>query len=290
MKLTESINHSDSKKILIVDHDRENCSFLRALLSDLYAVTIVGDGKSALEKIESEQDSNVVVLDCRLPDMPGLDVLREIKRRRADIPVILTSAYEDEKIAVKAFRYGAKDYLKKPFNYKELLNTIRFSVSLRSLEKRETRRVLTAEEDETAPVPSERTDNPALKYKLQKALLYIHNNYMSKINLEKVAEKACSSKYHFSREFRKTIGCTYQLYLRKLRMEKAKELLENTDLSVTEVALSVGYADLTNFERIFKKVTGCGPKQYKNHKIKLHSGNRTSADQLRSPGCFQMML
>lgn len=260
-------------KILIVDDDPETCSFLATLLSDLYAVTVVHDGKSALEKIEAENNStNVVVLDYRLPDMSGLEVLREIKKTKPHIPVIFISAYGDD-VAVKAFRHGAKDYLKKPFNYNEFLNTVQFSVSLASLDKRKPRKVLTAEIDHIASEFVEATNNSVTKYNLQKALIYINNNYMAKISLEKVAKTACTSKYHFSREFKKIIGCTYQAYLKKLRMEKARELLKNSDLSITEAAFSVGYADLTNFERNFKKIMGCTPKEYKISHDKPLSNN-----------------
>jgi YesN/AraC family two-component response regulator len=190
--------------------------------------------------------------------------LKEIKRIRPHLPVIFITAYGDEEVAVKAFRYGAKDYLKKPFNHHELLHTIQFSLSLISLDKKAPRRVLTAELDPVACYEARTGNGSVTKYNLQKALIYINNNFMTKISLDTVAKKACTSKYHLSREFKKSLGCTYQEYLKKLRLEKARTLLKNTNLSVTEAAFSAGYADLTNFERIFKKITGCTPRQYKN--------------------------
>ena len=86
---------------------------------------------------------------------------------------------------------------------------------------------------------------------------------MAKISLAFVARQSCISKYHFSRIFKKATGMTYQDYLNACRIEKAKDILEKSALSITEAAFSAGYTNLRHFERIFKKLTGFTPSQYK---------------------------
>lgn len=100
--------------------------------------------------------------------------------------------------------------------------------------------------------------------KINQAVIFIDENFTAKINLSLAARKACMSKFHFSRTFKKKIGINYQDYLNKRRVEKAKELLKIKGLSVRETAFSVGYRDITNFERIFKSVAGLTPSSYKN--------------------------
>ncbi len=263
----------EKSRVLIVEDDPEIANFLKGLLADSHVLTIVSEGRNALENLESK---DVVVLDYRLPDMSGLEVLRKIKRTKPDIPIIFITAYGDEDVAVKAFRYGVKDYLKKPFNYTELLNSLKSCLSLALLDKREPRRVLLDDIDAVTAGIIGAPNKSAIKYNLQKAVIYINNNYSSKMTLDKVAQEACSSKYHFSREFKKSLGCSYKDYVNRVRIEKARELLKSSRMSITEAAFSVGYSDLTNFERIFKKIVGCTPKEYKNRKKPGEDGS--SAD------------
>jgi two-component system response regulator YesN len=99
--------------------------------------------------------------------------------------------------------------------------------------------------------------------KINRAIKFIDDNFAIKINLSLAASKACMSKFHFSRTFKKETGITYQDYLNNRRVEKAKELLKVKKLSVSETALSVGYKDITHFERIFKGIVGVTPSSYK---------------------------
>ena len=265
MKLINQTKESSKKRhVLIVEDETEIANFLEELLSEKYSVIVAFDGKRALGHMEGRSPVDVVVLDYRLPDISGLEILREIKRARPQVPVIFITAYGDEEVAVKAFRYGAKDYLKKPFNYSEFLHLIDFATSLADLSNREPRRALTAEVEHFASDFVESINTSTTRYNLQKALIYINDNYMNRVSLEKVADKACTSKFHFSRIFKQSAGCTVQEYVITLRMAKAKALLNNPNLSITRVAFSVGYPNLTNFERIFKKTIGCSPRQYRD--------------------------
>jgi YesN/AraC family two-component response regulator len=265
MKLINQTKESSKKRhVLIVEDETEIANFLEELLSEEYSVIVAFDGKSALGHMEGSAPVDVVVLDYRLPDISGLEILREIKRARSQVPVIFITAYGDEDVAVKAFRYGARDYLKKPFNYSEFLHLIDFATSLADLSKREPRRALTAEAEHFASDVVESINTSTTRYNLQKALIYINDNYMNRVSLEKVADKACTSKFHFSRIFKQSAGCTVQEYVITLRMAKAKALLNDPKLSITRVAFSVGYPNLTNFERIFKKTIGCSPRQYRD--------------------------
>jgi YesN/AraC family two-component response regulator len=266
---TDRADEGEKGQVLIVEDDPEIANFMKGLLAESHAITIVCDGKSALENVESQ---DVVVLDYRLPDMSGLEVLRKIKRMRPDIPVIFITAYGDEDVAVKAFRYGVRDYLKKPFHYSEFLHSLNSCLSLARIDKRQPRRVLLDDVDTITSGIVDAINRSAIKYNLQNAIIYINNNYTSKITLDKVSKEACTSRYHFSREFKKAIGCTYTDYVNKMRIEKARALLKNERISITEAAFSVGYPNLTNFGRIFKKIVGCTPKEYKHRQKQAGSG------------------
>ena len=84
------------------------------------------------------------------------------------------------------------------------------------------------------------------------------------MTLDAVASLCCMSKSHFSRKFRKDHGITFQEYLVQQRINKAATLLMQSDVSVTEIALSVGFSDLSHFTRTFQKHIGIGPSRFRS--------------------------
>jgi len=113
------------KKSLIVDDDAE----LRANLSEIlrgadYYTDEAASGKEAIEKITSK-DFDIVLLDIMMPKMSGIDVLKEIKKIKPKIRVIMITAFATVENAVDAIKKGASDYISKPFRIEELLTTIR---------------------------------------------------------------------------------------------------------------------------------------------------------------------
>jgi two-component system response regulator YesN len=93
---------------------------------------------------------------------------------------------------------------------------------------------------------------------------FIQMNYAnSGLSLKMVSEFVELSESHFSTTFTKEVGETFTDYLTRLRLDKAKELIANTNLKLYEICERVGYTNAEHFSRIFKKVVGCSPKDYK---------------------------
>ncbi len=106
-------------RILVVDDDRSTRTLLRRLLTtEGYAVDEAPDGPSALEMVAA-LPPDLLLLDIMMPGQDGLDVLQGL-RRTSDVPVILLSAKDDEADRVLGFRFGADDYVVKPFSSAEL--------------------------------------------------------------------------------------------------------------------------------------------------------------------------
>jgi transcriptional regulator GlxA family with amidase domain len=104
--------------------------------------------------------------------------------------------------------------------------------------------------------------------------------------LDEMARQACFSKYHFLRLFRQAYGETPARYLARLRLERARALLETTDRSVTEICLEVGFESLPSFSGAFRKYTGAPPQRYRRRWIAVP---RATGAVLRVPGCFVAM-
>ncbi len=111
-------------RILIVDDDDLICISLKKVLVKLdYEVAICMEGGEALEKVE-EFDPDLVLLDLYLTSHFGIDILKEIQKRRYEIPVIMITGYSDVKLAVSAMKAGAFDFLLKPIDLTQLQNVL----------------------------------------------------------------------------------------------------------------------------------------------------------------------
>ena len=98
---------------------------------------------------------------------------------------------------------------------------------------------------------------------VDKAKEYIDANYSKDLSLDDLSRKFDISPYYFSKLFKNKTGVNFIDYLTNIRIERAKELLADSDVSIKEICSEVGYADPNYFSRIFKKVTGVTPTEYK---------------------------
>lgn len=98
---------------------------------------------------------------------------------------------------------------------------------------------------------------------LSKILDYVDANLAQKISLADLANLIDLSSFHFSRMFERSLGIPPHQYLNQQRIERAKQLLKQTDLLVTDIALECGFSSHSHFGKTFKQMVGTTPKQYK---------------------------
>lgn len=103
---------------------------------------------------------------------------------------------------------------------------------------------------------------------IRRAKDFIQEHYTEKLTLEQVAKRVNASTFYFCKIFKKVVGLNFTEYVSRVRIEKAKTLLLNRQLRISEIAFEVGFESLTHFNRIFKKILGVSPTEYRNG---LHS-------------------
>jgi AraC-like DNA-binding protein len=99
---------------------------------------------------------------------------------------------------------------------------------------------------------------------ITKAKAYIQEHQAEDISLGHVAKAVNTSTFYFCKMFKKSTGLNFTNYLSRVRIEKAKNLLLNPNLRISEIAFEVGFQSLTHFNRVFKKIIGQSPTQYRN--------------------------
>ena len=121
--------------ILIVDDEPRMCDSLKVLLSNEgYETLTANSGKEALTRL-SRHDIDVVLLDIVMPDMSGLEIMDYINKQNSDTLVIVITGHGSEDSAIESLRRGAYDYLKKPFEFEELLKRVKNAVDQKRLKK-----------------------------------------------------------------------------------------------------------------------------------------------------------
>lgn len=236
--------------------DEENAGLYRSLplKGERIEFCAIKDAGDCLSRIKAD----VLVLDCGYRVWTGLSTLRLIKEAYADVPVVFLTDMSSEDAAINAFKIGAREYFKKPVNMFELKGALERLLSI----KRAAENCAvpgTAGQGATC-VKSVTSDKPQ---NLLEVIAFIEANLWSPLELEGLAEKAHLSKFHFCRIFKRHIGMNPMKFVAALRIERAKELLKKNDLTVSVVANEVGFKDLSNFIRQFKKMTGVTPTTYR---------------------------
>lgn len=99
--------------------------------------------------------------------------------------------------------------------------------------------------------------------KISKSLEFIENNYMRDIHLKDIAGAAGFSEYYFSRLFKEITEKTFRRYLNEYRIKKAEEILVNPEKTISEAAYTVGFNSISTFDRLFKLIKGCSPKEFR---------------------------
>ena len=204
------------KKILIVEDEKEIRNILKVyLLTAGYEVTEAADGEEAM-KIFYEKPFDLVILDIMLPKKDGWSICREIKEY-SSVPVIIITARDNENDEVFGFEIGADDYMKKPFDPRELVLRIKKFLKTTDREiKNEKYRFKDIEIDESRHMVTANGEEVELSKKEYDLLLLLIKNRDLVITRERILDKVWNSNYY-------TGDRTVDVYISKLR-DKIPEL------------------------------------------------------------------
>ena len=111
---------------------------------------------------------------------------------------------------------------------------------------------------------------------IMKAKAYIREHQSEELSLGQVARAVNTSTYYFCKVFKKATNINFTDYVSRVRIEKAKNLALNPNLRISEIAFEVGFQSLTHFNRVFKRITGMSPTQYRAQLPRLEMETRRS--------------
>lgn len=230
---------------------------LRKLDWDSIQIEVVetfNNGETALEYARN-YPVDIALVDVRMPVMDGVEFAKKVKEEGMDIAIVCQSGYSDYSYLRECMQYGVRDYLLKPTDKNELFQIMSKLV----LEKNE--------QHNTAGTPLGINGNEeSVNHKISRAKEYMLKNYKKAIRLIDVANFLELNPAYFSRIFRQKTGVCFVDYLAEIRINKAIELLKNSNMNISEIAEEVGFVRSRYFTEIFKKRKGMTPSEYRNRK------------------------
>lgn len=251
------------------------------LFEKYFVVRMIGADQAAM-LTPSDITPSAICFDYDFPDKYGLDLLRSTRMNFPTLPVLLLTEQHSEALAVWALRMRVWDFLVKP------LNAAQTEQEIHQLKKQ----IDTHEHWETTPfngsnvppIPEEArfiNNGTQEERSLAPAVSYIQQHLTEKISEEQMACLCRMRPFQFSRSFRKNCGITFQEFVQRTRIEEAMRLLQNPNMTVLDIALSVGFRDQSYFTRVFKKHIGMAPTTYRDSRIigeTIHSSEHETLD------------
>ena len=227
-------------RILLVDDDAVFRQEFTECFEEL-PITQASNGKDAIKLLKDPNEIDLVLLDVRMSDMNGIEVLEKIKEIAPDVRVVIFTGYGSKSIAVEALRGRADDYLEKPINIKATQEII---------------------EKHLGGSETQKYDG-SLEGKIKHVQDFLKRNFHKKITLDDAAGVVYLSPKYMSRLFKEQTGKGFNEYKIALRIEQAKKLLKQKAHTVEQISYQLGYQNTESFIRQFKKLTKLTPTGYR---------------------------
>ena len=261
------------ERVVIVD-DEEWVRYFLANSVDWAGIGAVVAGEAAggeqALKICTELRPDLVITDIRMPGMDGVELFRTLRARFPHTKTIVISGHDQFEYARSAVNAGVCDYLLKPVSRDELRTVVGRVLEVIRAEKRERRdresarkeilKLRDAVLDDAVP---DTTGKPEVSGAVERAVNIITERYAEPLTLTGIADAVFLNPRYLSTIFKEKTGRGFKEFLLDVRMEHARTLLLRGGLTVKEVAALVGFDDAHYFSRVFLRVTGVLPRDYR---------------------------
>jgi signal transduction histidine kinase/ligand-binding sensor domain-containing protein/DNA-binding response OmpR family regulator len=256
------INSVNKKPVLLLVEDNEDFRFyLKDNLKHQYAIIEASNGKQALEKA-LHLIPDLIVSDVMMPEMNGIDFCRSVKSdpHTSHIPVILLTARSSEEQKLEGLETGANDYITKPFSFEILQSRIKNLIAQREVFQKAFQKHL--------DVKGSDIQITSLDEKLIQNAIKVVETHMADpdFSVEELSRELGMSRVHLYKKLLSLTGKSPIEFIRTIRLQRAAQLLEKSQLTVAEVAYQVGFNNPKYFTKYFKDQFNILPSAYASGK------------------------
>ena len=243
--------------ILLVDDEvatirimQEAVNWKRLGFQEVYTAFNAQEAKDVLDS----RHVDISICDIEMPGEDGLSLIRWMQDMYPGIISIILTGFPDFNYARSAISLGVYRYLLKPVSFEELEQTL-----MSAVEKLEEEKAYEAAGEKAAGNGSREQEYTPV----QQARKYIEEHCSEVITRRDIESLLHMNQDYINREFKKTEGYTLMEYVQYCRIRMAKQLLRETNLSVSDISIRTGYDSPAYFSKVFRKWTGMTPMEYR---------------------------
>jgi signal transduction histidine kinase/ligand-binding sensor domain-containing protein/DNA-binding response OmpR family regulator len=241
--------------ILVVEDNADVRRYIKNSLNDHFRVEEAVNGEQGIKKAV-EIIPDLIISDIMMPKMDGNELTRRIKEdeRTSHIPVVLLTARVDQESKILGLENGADDYVIKPFDIRELQIRVKNLIDTRKkLQERYSRGDLTVVKDKPKLTSID-------EQFLTKVMKVIESNISEEnFNIDLFSREIGMSRVQLYRKLKAISGKSASQYVRSVRLSKAKKMIEENTISISEAAYAVGFSSPQYFTRCFREEYGMLP-------------------------------
>ena len=237
-------------RVLVADDERVIRQGLQVLITRYYrelTVLEASNGQECWDILSTEPQIRIAFVDIRMPEINGLQICEKMKMAGLPVKIVIISGFRDFEYARQALRYGVADYLLKPVNPSDVLRLVHGIVTL-------------------PQGVAEPLNEKQERLVIEQMRTWIHDHLHEEITLLDFSQRAHYSVSYLSALFKKETGKGFQEYLADCRLQRAKHLLQDPSLRISNIAERVGYTNAKAFAIAFRKACGITPTDYRERR------------------------
>ncbi len=247
---------SDLPLVLIIEDNVDVAYYLQSCLTETYKTLHAINGSIGIE-MAYKNIPDIIISDVMMPVKDGFEVCKTLKsdQRTSHIPIILLTAKASEDDKIEGLEQGADAYLTKPFNQTELSIRLEKLISLR-------KNLVQKYSDSSFKSLQTETKNDLEAQFLNKVITCIEKNIEnSDFKIIFLARDLGLSESQLYRKLKALTNTSTAIFIRSVRLQKAKELLQKKEFNISDVCYKVGFTDPSYFSRVFKDEFGSTPSE-----------------------------
>jgi YesN/AraC family two-component response regulator len=263
----------DQPLLLVIEDNADVVTYIRSILEDQYQILVARNGAEGIEKA-FETIPDIVLSDLMMPEKDGFEVTQTLKNdeRTSHIPIVLLTAKADVESRIAGLERGADAYLAKPFEKKELIVRLEKLVELRR-KLQETFRnrsfpsvnweIDKTEKSPVIPLPSSLTSDIEDAFLIKIGQIMEQHLDDAGFAVAEFCQAAGFSQPQLYRKIKALTGQSIVAWMRSFRLRKAKDMLEHTQMNISEIAYQVGFSDPAYFSRAFSEEFDVPPTSFR---------------------------